>query len=147
MTRWTVLLCALFLASPARADVPPSPDSPDAHCSLQEQCPHGTSCHYAIQPGSPPAPGEEPVGQACRAQAGAKGLERRCRNGGNYWGDEIFCPKGETGSWKPPSPASAPASSTSRCSATPGGESIAGALVLGAALLAFAGRRRRPGPW
>lgn len=100
-----------LLASPARADIPPDPNSVDAHCTLAEQCPTGTLCEYAFNPGD--KSGEmEKVGAECRKDVEKKGLERRCRNGGNYSGDELYCPPGATGSWSAggsPVPAPTPA--------------------------------------
>lgn len=99
-------LALVTLALPARADVPPSPYSPDSACTLEAQCAHGTFCPYSWKPGQPrPA---VPDGEACRSAARANGLERRCRHGGNYAGQELFCPKGETGTWKPPPRPTAP---------------------------------------
>lgn len=90
---------AVVLVSPAaRADIPPDPDSPDAHCSQAEQCPNGEFCDYAFSPGAPESEWKH-VGEECRTAVQAKGLERRCRDGGNYGGRELFCPPGETGSW------------------------------------------------
>jgi MYXO-CTERM domain-containing protein len=132
----------LAFASTAHADVPPPPDSPDAHCTLAEQCDKGVLCPYAFHPGKPPAPGEAPVGEACRSAALAQGLERRCRHGGNYGGEELFCPKGATGSWSPPGHAS-----SSRCSVAAEGGGAEGAEWLAAVagcLALFARRRRIP---
>jgi hypothetical protein len=122
----------------ARADVPPPPDSPDAHCSLAEQCDKGVLCPYAFHPGAPPAPGEARVGDACRSSATTQGLERRCRSGGNYSGQELFCPKGATGTWKPPGPAA------SRCSAAAGDDGIGGmpAVAVAGGLMLIARRKR-----
>jgi len=156
----------LALSVPARADVPPPPDSADAHCSLAEQCPHGVFCPYAFRPGRAPEAGEVPVGDACRTEAAAKGLAQRCRSGGNYSGQNLFCPAGETGSWKrsppiepvptpdtlpasptpsvaPPAPTEAP--KTSRCAASPGatGGSANPFLPLAALAWLAAARRRR----
>jgi hypothetical protein len=101
----------------SQADVPPPPDSPNAHCTPTEQCPNGIYCRYSIRPGAAPQPGEVPVGESCRTDAKAKGLSRRCRNGGNYAGSELFCPEGETGSWSPAK--SAAGLSTSGATASP----------------------------
>src|SRR5580700_2755115 len=118
MLRRPVVLMVLALASTARADVPPPPDSPDAHCSLEEQCKAGVLCPYAFNPGHKLAPGEVPEGQACRSDALAKGLEQRCRHGSNYSGDELFCPKGAAGTWSPPPSAIPTATATAAPSAT-----------------------------
>ncbi|MCY0991246.1 hypothetical protein OV203_29135 [Nannocystis sp. ILAH1] len=102
----------------ALADIPPDPDSPDAHCSLAEQCPGGEFCDYAFMPGQPEAEWKH-VGADCRTAVAAKGLQRRCRDGGNYSGQELFCPPGAKGSWSadgkaaPPAPTPAPANGTS----------------------------------
>jgi hypothetical protein len=110
------VLAGLLCALPAAADVPPPPNSPDAHCSLQEQCAHGVLCPYSFNPGRPQPPGEAPLGEACRSQATSKGLEQRCRHGNLYRGDDLFCPKGETGSWKPDAP---PVDTTATAAPTP----------------------------
>ena len=171
MIRRTTFFLLLALTAPARADVPPPPDSPDAHCSLEEQCKAGVFCPYTFRPGTKATPGKEPEGEACRSNAATKGLEARCRNGGNYSGNELFCPKGAMGTWTtpvtaptatpiapPPSPlASAPPPTTTSPSpdrdkaksscATSAGEAPgpeAAQLVGAAALaLALASRRRR----
>ena len=138
-----ILASLLVIASPAaaRADVPPAPDSPDAHCSLAEQCDKGVLCPYAFRPGTPPAPGEVRVGEACRSGALAQGLERRCRSGGNYSGQELFCPKGATGTWK------APGKASSRCAAAAGDDEggSATALAMAGGLMIVARKRRRAG--
>jgi hypothetical protein len=92
----------------ALADIPPDPDSPDAHCSLAEQCPGGEFCDYAFMPGQPEAEWKH-VGADCRTAVAAKGLQRRCRDGGNYSGQELFCPPGATGSWSPDGKTTPPA--------------------------------------
>ena len=101
-----------LLAAPARADIAPDPDSVDAHCTKVEQCADGVLCEYAWSPGGKPGESEK-VGADCRTQAAAKGLEERCRNGGNYSGETLHCPKGATGTWSPggvkPAPAPTPA--------------------------------------
>lgn len=103
-----------LLAAPARADIAPDPDSVHAHCTKVEQCADGVLCEYAWSPGGKPGESEK-VGADCRMQAEAKGLEERCRNGGNYSGETLHCPKGATGTWSPggvkpaPTPAPAPA--------------------------------------
>ena len=103
-----------LLAAPARADIPPDPDSVHAHCTKVEQCADGVLCEYAWSPGGKPGASEK-VGADCRMQAEAKGLEERCRNGGNYSGETLHCPKGATGTWSPggvkpaPTPAPTPA--------------------------------------
>jgi len=113
MIRRLLALLALALPATARADIPPDPDSVDAHCTKAEQCPTGETCPYAFNPGD--RNGEsEMVGADCRDQLRLKGLEKRCRNGGNYSGENLFCPPGATGSWTPPGqpkpePAPAPA--------------------------------------
>lgn len=156
----TLPIAALLVVSvvaTARADVPPSPDSPDAHCSLAEQCPSGgVFCPYAFHPGAPRNPAEVPLGQECRDAAATKGLERRCRSGGNYSGEELFCPSGATGTWKrpvsPPAPSATPtaiatageAKGSTRCSASVGEVPGSGAwLLVGIAGAAFAFRRPR----
>lgn len=169
--RWTLALAVLALALPARADVPPSPYSPDSACTLEAQCAHGTFCPYAWKRGE--APPMNPEGEACRKTARAGGLQRRCRDGSNYAGKELFCPKGETGTWKPPAPPTAAPSATgapiptaepsatasptagdtdttpprpaSRCAMSPGGggHDITALGTLAAALV-VAARRRSP---
>lgn len=89
-----------LLAAPARADIPPDPNSVHAHCTLVEQCSAGVFCDYAWSPGGKPEESEK-VGEDCRIGAAAKGLEERCRSGGNYSGQTLFCPKGATGTWSP----------------------------------------------
>jgi hypothetical protein len=101
MVRRILLLLALTAPAIARADIPPDPDSADAHCSKAEQCPNGELCPYAFRPGDQSGESEK-VGADCRAQVASKGLERRCRSGGNYSGESLHCPPGETGSWSPP---------------------------------------------
>jgi len=86
-----------LLASPAYADIPPDPDSADAHCSLAEQCKSGTLCAYAFNPGDRET--SRKVGAECRAAAEKQGLQNRCRDGGNYSGNNLYCPPGETGTW------------------------------------------------
>lgn len=159
MIRRTVVAMVLGLASTARADVPPPADSPDAHCTLEEQCKAGVLCPYTFSPGKPPAAGEVPEGQACRADAATKGLEQRCRSGGNYSGNDLYCPKGATGTWSPPAkatatPAPVPAPSASApadtakpksgCAAPAGEPSGSGAalILVGAAVVAASRRRR-----
>jgi hypothetical protein len=89
----------------ARGDVPPDPDSADAHCSLVEQCPTGGAfCAYTFRPGQESSPEQVAAREAqtkCESALEAKGLQRRCRAGGNYSGQNLFCPAGATGSWKP----------------------------------------------
>ena len=152
MWRRTASVVLLLLSASARADVPPSPDSPDAHCSLDEQCKAGVLCPYMFQGGGRTPPGEIPVGQACRADAAAKGLERRCRHGGNYGGDEIFCPPGATGTWtrpaaaaptSSPSAAAEPTKARSSCTTSAASPHGNGAAVLLAGILAAAFARRR----
>lgn len=150
-----MVLALLAFGVPARADMAPPPDSPDAHCSLAEQCPNGVFCPYFMRPGVPPADGEAPVGEACRTQAAAKGLVRRCRDGGNYGGQALFCPQGETGSWASPKNPLAPtpeapaggASTTppkkSSCAASPGATSGAASVTALVVLAGVALRRRR----
>ena len=100
-----------LLAAPARADIAPDPDSVNAHCTKVEQCADGVLCEYAWSPGGKPGESEK-VGADCRMQAVANGLEERCRNGGNYRGETLHCPKGATGTWSPggvkPAPTPAP---------------------------------------
>lgn len=99
-----------LMAAPARADIPPDPDSADANCTLEKQCSAGVFCEYAFRPGNQEE--SEKVGLGCRVEVETKGLERRCRNGGNYSGQELYCPKGATGTWSPggakPAPAPVP---------------------------------------
>ncbi|MEZ4449981.1 MAG: hypothetical protein R3B09_10925 [Nannocystaceae bacterium] len=97
--RLAVGLALVSLPATARADIPPDPDSANAHCTQAEQCPNGVFCEYAWDPGQPddaPDPG-----LSCRIQVESKGYEQRCRNGGNYSGQNLYCPPGETGTWKP----------------------------------------------
>jgi MYXO-CTERM domain-containing protein len=139
---------AMTLAGSARADIPPSPDSPDAHCTLAEQCKSGVFCPYAFNPGNEAETAK--VGVDCRSGAEAKGLEQRCRDGNNYSGQHLYCPPGETGTWsapgsKPtpepakPEPPKTEAAKTGACSI---GGATDGALLALLGLL-FAGRRRR----
>lgn len=138
-----LLTVALLALAPraSRADIPPSPDSPDAHCTPAEQCPSGIYCPYSNHPGKAPDPNEVPVGRECRQNAAAKGLERRCRNGGNYNGSDLFCPKGETGSWSPPGISR----SCGRCALGTGAPDAPEGLWLALALGAVAICRRRGG--
>ncbi|HEY8379550.1 MAG TPA: hypothetical protein VIK91_23820 [Nannocystis sp.] len=94
-----VTLVVLVAPRPALADMPPPPDSPDAHCSLEEQCPNGVFCEYAFNPGDRER--SKQVGAECRREVEKKGLESRCRKGNMYTGKQLFCPKGETGTWTP----------------------------------------------
>jgi hypothetical protein len=134
----TLAALALTLAAPAgRADIPPDPNSADAHCTPNEQCPNGVYCPYAFRPGKQPDPDVEPVGQSCRHDAGRKGLVHRCRMGGNYSGKELFCPKGETGTWSPEKP------KTKRgCSMAAGSSELEGVALIALAALALLGARR-----
>lgn len=95
-----------LLASPARADIPPSADSPDAHCSPAEQCPSGEFCPYEFKPSDPEA--SRKVGAGCRSAAQSRGLKQRCRSGGNYRGEDLYCPPDERGSWGGPGSEPAP---------------------------------------
>ena len=141
---------AMTLAGPARADIPPSPDSPDAHCTLAEQCKSGVFCPYAFNPGNEAE--SEKVGLDCRVGTESRGLQRRCRDGGNYGGQELYCPPGETGTWSAPGSKPAPAPEPAKPeppkteAAKTGACSISGAAdVTTLALLGllFAARRRR----
>jgi hypothetical protein len=100
----------------ARADIPPDPDSADANCSKALQCPNGEFCPYAFNPRDNNNESEL-VGLDCRGQMAHKGLEKRCRNGGNYSGDELYCPPGETGSWSQARPAQTRAQARTRTQA------------------------------
>ena len=125
-----------LLAGPARADVPPEPDSLDAHCTLEEQCKSGTLCPYAFDPGDE---GESrQVGSECRTEVAKKGLERRCKDGGNYGGNDLYCPPGETGSWSPSRRGSAPGGTARAGNCSVQGDAVGGALLL----LAIVGLRR-----
>jgi hypothetical protein len=134
-----VMTILVGTARDARADVAPEPDSLDAHCSLEEQCPGGTFCSYSNHPDTPLEETEK--NQSCSAGAEAKGLERRCTDGGGTVGRHLYCPRGETGSWSP---------GCSRCSM--GVASLPRLPLLtvaGAAALALArrrGQRRRGTP-
>ncbi len=91
------IVVSLFLSTLARADVPPDPDSIDAHCTPAEQCPSGVICERAVM--------NKELGAACRAGAVAKKLELRCGKGATR-GEDLFCPAGEKGTWsKAPSDA------------------------------------------
>ncbi len=81
---WLVLAAATvaWLPGAALADIPPDPDSPDANCSKEKQCPTGEFCDYSFMPGQPESEWKH-VGAECRTAAAAKGLQRRCRDGGN----------------------------------------------------------------
>jgi len=106
---WLVLAAVIALVpGAALADIPPDPDSPDANCSKDKQCPTGEFCDYAFNPGAPESEWKH-VGEECRTAVAAKGLQRRCRDGGNYSGGELFCPPGATGSWSPPGAKTSPA--------------------------------------
>jgi MYXO-CTERM domain-containing protein len=133
-----LLLFLLLSASPAQADEPPPPDSPDAHCSREEQCKTGVLCPYASLRGRKPASGEMLVGEACRTDAKAKGLEQRCRHGGIYSGEELFCPPGATGIGK----------KGSSCACAAGGAELAHGGPSASIVLAAAAtwRRRRRAP-
>lgn len=99
-----ICLCFAIGVPDARGDVPPEPDSADAHCSLVEQCPTGGAfCAYSFRPGQEKSPEEVAAREAqtkCESALEAKGLQRRCRAGGNYSGQNLFCPPGATGTWK-----------------------------------------------
>lgn len=149
--RTLALGTALTLPAVARADIPPDPDSADAHCTPAEQCPSGVYCDYAFRPGQPDGDWKE-VGAACRADAEGRGLERRCRNGGNYGGKNLYCPRGEKGSWSPGGassapPAPTPASPTAPSPAKSGGfcsvRDASGASLLALLPLLALRRRRR----
>lgn len=127
---------AALLPVPGRADIPPPDSSPDAHCTLEEQCKSGTLCPYAFNPSSSDG-AEAKVGADCRAEASGKGLERRCKDGGNYGGQDLFCPVGETGTW---SPGRSRATRSGSCSLH--GDPPAGALLL-LGLCGLWARRRR----
>ena len=136
------LVGILGVTTLAGADIPPPPDSPDAHCSASEQCSTGSvSCPYAFNPGRPPPPGEQPVGADCRARALARGMERRCRSGSNYSGDELFCPPGTRGSWRNPHDPHTRAFYHRDCSV--GHVGATGAPSLATVLAALVGLRRR----
>jgi MYXO-CTERM domain-containing protein len=137
-------LIALTSPIDSRADIPPDPDSADAHCTPEEQCPRGVYCPYARRPGVKPSPDEVPVGAACRTEAQSKGLARRCRKGGNYSGEELFCPEGETGSWSSKASGKDKPSS-SLCGVTAaGGPATTSPAALLLALAALLRLRRRP---
>ncbi|MDC0668157.1 hypothetical protein [Nannocystis radixulma] len=120
---WLVLAAATvaWLPGAALADIPPDPDSPDANCSKEKQCPTGEFCDYSFMPGQPESEWKH-VGAECRTAAAAKGLQRRCRDGGNYSGVELFCPPGATGSWSPPGTKTAPAPESSKPAPAPASE-------------------------
>ena len=99
MIRWALAATLLTLATPALADIAPPPDSPDYACTPAEQCPHGTTCAYSRSPGKQQANAAQ---EACVKAALDKGLEYRCRHGNNYVGESLYCPKGEKGTWTPP---------------------------------------------
>ncbi|MBI4951643.1 MAG: hypothetical protein HY908_06390, partial [Myxococcales bacterium] len=128
-------LGALLASGVARADIPPPPNSPDRFCTPEQQCPTGfMKCPYARKPselGRPPPPGKKAVGDDCRASAAEKGLKYRCRTGGNYSGDQIYCPPGESGSW-PGSTALAQAAASASSSATGAGASSTPSAALAA---------------
>jgi hypothetical protein len=128
-----------LLASPARADVPPEPDSVDAHCTLAEQCASGTLCPYAFDPSDEGESSQ--VGAECRAEVEKKGLERRCKDGGNYGGSALYCPPGETGTWSPGrrSRRGAPGGTARAGNCSVAGDSLGGVALL---LLAIVGLRR-----
>lgn len=137
------------IAGPARADIPPPPDSPDAHCTLEEQCKSGVLCPYAFNPGNQDESAK--VGEDCRVGAEAKGLKQRCRSGSNYSGEHLYCPPGETGTWSAPgatpTPAPAPNTDPPKTEAAKTGACSIGGAGGGATLallgLLLLGRRRR----
>ena len=45
-------VAAALLPGPGRADIPRPDPTPDAHCTLDEQCKSGTLCPYAFNPSS-----------------------------------------------------------------------------------------------
>ncbi len=88
----------------ARADESPGPSSPDRHCTLEEQCPHGVFCTYSVSPTGSAATQEQQIAAVreldCVNAAKKKGMEPRCRSGSNMAGQHLYCPKGETGTAK-----------------------------------------------
>jgi len=100
----SIALASAVLVFPllaARADEAPSPNSPDRHCTLEEQCPHGVFCAYSVSPTGSAATPEQQIAAVreldCVNAAKKKGLEPRCRSGNNMAGQHLYCPKGETG--------------------------------------------------
>lgn len=143
MVRRLAVALALALAPVvARADIPPAPDSPDAHCTPAEQCPAGESCPYAFNPGAPEEEWKH-VGEDCRAEKQRKGLELRCRDGGNYAGNSLYCPPGATGSWTPPGQQPPPVKATKAGMCSFAAVDVAGGPGLLALFLLLARRRRR----
>jgi hypothetical protein len=107
VTGWRGLAAVALLLMPASAwaDELPGPDDVDAHCTLEEQCPHGHIC--VIREASLPRPGtpefqkterEFQAGVACRNAALAHGDEVRCGTKFRV----MYCPKGEHGTWTDP---------------------------------------------
>jgi hypothetical protein len=135
-----VLLALVLLGGTARADMLPDPSSPDAHCTLAEQCPDGAECPSGIRQ-------DAGVVQTCVDAQKAKGREYRCHRDGNYLGTAVYCSPGAHGSWT--APASPAASSGSpartgcgRCAMSPGPADEGAAGMLGGILaLLFAFRR------
>jgi hypothetical protein len=100
-SRRLALLAALGMllgASLGRADIPPPFDSPDAHCSREEQCAHGALCPAGLRV-------DHDAATSCQSDAQGRGLVYRCHTGGNYMGTSLYCPPQEQGSWRPPASA------------------------------------------
>lgn len=101
VTRSNSRLLAVFVAAAfaltfthtAAADQPPPPESIEAHCTLEEQCPTGTECFTSG--------GQNVRNTDCYRTATERGLLRRCNRGVSN-ATHVFCSPGATGSWRPP---------------------------------------------
>ena len=97
--------CAALLAPTlANADIPPDPDSDQAHCSDAEQCPDSAAwCDYNRRAGDEAAQKKANAEtQACVDAMESKGLALRCSRGGNYAGHSLFCKPSDKGTWRGP---------------------------------------------
>jgi MYXO-CTERM domain-containing protein len=150
------LVAMLLVGATAQADVPPEPDSADAHCTLAEQCPGGVECPSGLRQ-------DAGAIQACMDKTKAKGLAYRCHRGGNYFGTAVYCSPDAGGSWTPPTPnppppappisdsttppataaPAAPPPSRGHCAVSPGPSSSAPFALAAAALALLLVRRRR----
>lgn len=97
--------CATLLAPTlAGADIPPDPDSDQAHCSEVEQCPDSAArCDYNNRaPNDAAQTKSSAATQACAEAMEAKGLAPRCSRGGNYIGRSLYYKPNDKGSWRGP---------------------------------------------
>jgi len=127
-------LTLVLLAGTARADVPPDPNSIEAHCTLAEQCPDGVAC---------PAGAHEDAAAiaACSVAQEGKGLQRRCNGGSIYSGVALYCRPDAHGSWSPPHAGGG----CSRCTVAPERASSGVAAMAGTVLALLLFRRRARG--